>query len=222
MSQRARSVPFRQPEVPSGLSFTLENLVCEVSRMPRSSRYSWYELDLDAGSLPVGPLPRGVRLIGATRTDGAEAVRKASSLRVSGITHVQFEASEDATRHIRSLSQAGLKAIPARHLRCVPACPTELARHSEWLSELDCPIVKLVYPAPEPSNVQWGLDVLGGWGGRSSLSLTPHGSRQGRVAAALAGSRLVFAPLRETAERLSASWYRALAVDEHLREESLL
>ena len=166
-------------------------------------------------------------MIGATRQHGEAALRRAPQLRARGLTHVQFEADAAAAGRVAALRAEGLATIPARHLDRPPPDAAALADHAYRLADLGTGIIKLVYPCSGPGLLRHGLDLLESWlagraEGRPALSLTPHGSRQARVAAALAGSRLVYAPLRTTAERMSAAWYRALVSDEGLPPEVLL
>ncbi|MBB5774976.1 type I 3-dehydroquinate dehydratase [Nonomuraea jabiensis] len=198
-------------------AFRLDHLVCEVARLPEAAEFHWYELDLDRGipALPPRPTDWTANVIAATRApagpDLAVMVRRGLP---AGITHLQFEVAGDdaAARELARLAEdRGVTPILARHLPRPPRGPDELRAVAETLAELGGELVKVAHPAPSRPDVEAALAVLSQWpAGRPGLSLTPMGGRQARVAAALWGSRLVYAPLTPTAERMSAHWYREL------------
>lgn len=196
--------------------FTLEHLVCEVPAPTSSAKFLWYEIDLDAAQRVDGSRtwPPGVKVIGSTRgatwsivSPGIERARDVDA------THVQFESSDswEATRSmIDAITDHGMSAIPARHLDRPPT-ETRLRRELDALAACSTSHVKLAYPAPNDEHLVLGLKALAEWpDDLPQLSLTPMGGRQARLTAALAGSRLVFAPVQSTAERMSAFWLRAL------------
>lgn len=196
--------------------FTLEHLVCEVPAPMSSSQFLWYEIDLD-NAVPTDGLHTwlpGVNVIGSTR--GATWSVVSTSIeraRDMNATHVQFESSgsSDVTRSvIDAIGDHGMSAIPARHLDKPPS-ETVLRRELDTLAACATSHVKIAFPAPDDEHLAVGLSALAEWPDElPQLSLTPMGGRHSRLAAALAGSRLVFAPLLSTAERMSAFWLRAL------------
>nr|WP_296073378.1 hypothetical protein [uncultured Actinoplanes sp.] len=198
--------------------FRLEHLVCEVGRPGDPPGYLWYELDWDdpavvAANEAVAPAG-SARVIAATRRGPHATVREVVPS-IGPATHVQFEVprSAEGRTAVAAIRDSGRTPVPALHLTATPAGPGELRNRVEALAELGTDLIKLVFPAPRLEHIRWAEALLDNWPQRSvGLSLTPAGGRQGRVAAALAGSRLVFAPLSATAERMPASWYRALAV----------
>jgi hypothetical protein len=199
--------------------FELENLVCEVDRVPGQGACRWYELDLDArpDRIDLAGGAVAARVIAATRRMNVRELEQAvRRLESSVVTHVQFETPDDALtarRMSHLVVAAGRRPLPARHLDRPPANRQVLVSYAERLAGLDGEIVKLVYPAVDAEHVEMGLEMLATWVG-PALSLTPAGTRQSRVAAALAGSRLVYAPMRHTGDRMSARWWWELATGE--------
>ncbi|GAB3086017.1 type I 3-dehydroquinate dehydratase [Nocardioides zeae] len=194
-----------------------EQLVSEVDHVPATGWFAWYEVPLERARLATGAparSPASPRVIAATRSHDAHRLQELlPSLAGTGVTHVQFEAeaSDPRTRRLfAAINDQGISPIPATHLpRTVGA--EELRTHAESLAGLGGAIVKVVYPAPTPEDVRAGLDVLAEWPQETvPLSLTPAGSRQGRLVAALAGSALVFVPPVAETDRLPAPWWRAL------------
>lgn len=192
--------------------FGLGNLVCEVDRVDPAQPYHWYELSLvPRAASALADDAVAAHVIAATELSGV-SVLPLFDLLGSIVTHVQFEAPAGTAKPVLAeLANRGRKAIPALHLTEPPADQATLHDHAQRLAELGTDIVKLVYPALTWKHVRFGLDLLGMWpddGPR--LSLTPAGDRQGRVAAALAGSALVYVPLVTAGDRMAASWWRDL------------
>lgn len=195
--------------------FTLDNLVCETYQPDLAPGFHWYEADYDAhgGDMTwARRQPDVLRLIFATRhsvPSYVEAVIQQAA--ICHATHIQFEAGDghSARRIVAQAHGSGIDAIPARHLREPLGAPHQLRGVVNELAETGASAVKVVFPARDWTHVMWAVDLLGDWPlPEVRLSITPSGNRQARVAAALAGSRLVYAPLDSTSERMSAFWYR--------------
>ncbi|MFG1838763.1 hypothetical protein ACGFH8_10060 [Micromonospora sp. NPDC049175] len=201
--------------------FSLEHLVCEVPSLGAAPGFRWYELDGDdAGVMRAsrerGATPEdGASVVVATRHGAARVIEALPTIGAAAATHVQFEVSGHArdAAALDAVRDHGLTPIPACHLPAAPSRRGHLKDRAERLAALGAPVVKVVYPALNARHVGWAEELLREWPHeRVGLSLTPAGHRQGRLRAALAGSRLVFAPLTTTAERMSAYWYRDLVV----------
>lgn len=200
--------------------FRWSHLVCEVPHVPAVPEYAWYEIDLD------GDLTRALWSQTRPDTHVIAATRQSSPVRVRALvgqgiwniaTHIQFEfdgCTVDASDLVRYLHYVGLEAIPAWHLEKPPRSQEELYSTIERLASLPVSIIKLVYPVGSAEHLEMGMTILRSWPDTEpALSLTPAGSRQARLAAALAGSRLVYAPLEATVDRMPASWWRALVTE---------
>jgi hypothetical protein len=200
---------------------TFENLVVEVTAVPESGVYRWYELDLDAlDGAALGGAGVPANVIAATARPSGDLPELLG--RVSGalVTHVQFETDGGPADEIgmAAVRAHGRIPLPALHVREPIADAADLAARVRHLTRLDAPIVKLVYPAPTADLVWMGLAILRDWPDTGPrLSLTPAGSRQGRAAAALAGSRLTYVPLSAEDERMPADWWRAVFEDAGVR-----
>jgi hypothetical protein len=201
--------------------FLLDHLVCEVPTTGAASGFAWYELDADdpdvVRSFAASVRPAPARVIAATRRGAAgTADELIPELSGDAITHVQFEAVDVPRSRVTvdALGTIGIDALPACHLDAAPARPDLLRAAAERLAVLGTDLIKLVFPATEAQHLRWAEELLQQWPHQDvGLSLTPAGSRQGRLRAALAGSRLVFAPLTGTAERMSAYWYREMVTE---------
>ncbi|MFI1996439.1 hypothetical protein [Actinoplanes sp. NPDC020271] len=198
--------------------FSLEHLVCEVPSLDAAPGFRWYEIDgddADAVRAAGGGASAGGEVIVATRRE-ASAIHEMLPTATGGpATHLQFEIGNGKSGQaaVVAVRDRGLTPIPACHLAATPSTFSHLRRVGEDLAALGSPIVKVVFPASEDRHVRWAEQLLQDWPhDQVGLSLTPAGHRQGRVRAALAGSRLVFAPLVSTSERMSAFWYRQLIV----------
>jgi hypothetical protein len=193
---------------------TFENLVVEVATVPQTGVYRWYELDLDAPGGPVldsAAVP--VNVIAATTRLSSDLPEVLGCISGALVTHVQFETTGGPADEagVAAVRAHGRIPVPALHMRESIADAAELTARVWQLARLDAPIVKLVYPAPTAELVWMGLAILRDWPDTGPrLSLTPAGSRQGRVAAALAGSRLTYVPLGAEDERMPADWWRAV------------
>jgi hypothetical protein len=197
--------------------FSLEHLVYEVNCSELPVGYTWYEMDWDAGHrrLLSPERPEGVQVICATRRSARKLIDEVlpSIAGSSVVTHVQFEVTDSPEDHqiVERLRADGLSTIASRHLRNAPSGAEELHAVVRGLAELGSALVKVVFPSTASEHVRWCTDLLHIWDHNTAgLSLTPRGSRQGRLAAALAGSRLVYAPPQTTNERMAAPWYRQL------------
>lgn len=198
------------------MTFRLDHLVHELPTegaldlsRPAAQRCTWFEVTAHHVKLSESPLPaqcknvvlavHGHQIAGSWLEELADAPIR--------VTHVQFESSSlavDATR-VEAIRRAGFVPIPARHLsdRESPHLGTVL----NDLCGLGASIIKVAVPVGASCRIDTVVAALASWPSEPALSLTPLGSRQGRVAAALAGSRLVFAPNRTTSQRMSADWY---------------
>jgi hypothetical protein len=198
--------------------FCLDHLVCEVPRLGTATGFAWYELDWDdpvvTRTCADDHVPRPGRVIAATRRGPTDVVDEVlPTLPAGAVTHLQFEVPHAPDGHdaVVAVRTAGFIPIPARHLPAAPSDQDALRSTAESLAALGTGLIKVVFPATDAAHLRWAETLLREWPhDRVGLSLTPAGTRQGRLGAALAGSRLVFAPLSDTAERMSASWYRRL------------
>lgn len=221
------------------MTFHLDQLVCECPDPATAPGFRWYEADLDdprhvlALAYPSEPGPGAERvdddppprLVASTRHKDADRLERVVDQVLLGRrvpTHVQVECAPGTpSRSIELVRDRGLLPVAALHSRTPPRSAVRLRSLVSTMADLGAAIVKLVYPVHAAAHVRWTVELLlDPPPGCPSLSLTPTGDRQARVAAALAGSSLVFAPLHTTSERMSAEWYRALAVPcQHLDEE---
>lgn len=196
------------------MRFRLDHLVCEVPTLGMVDGFRWYELDGDSQTFDPPRYRPGYNVIVATRRPTQSALLLLERLRGSGVSHLLFEADDlSASRQVvRDASRIGIGAIATRHLADLPESTDLLLAAADDLRRLNPQFVKLAFPAVEEHTVRIGLDALDRWrSGWPPLCITPMGTRQGRVAAALAGSRLVFAPMVEHDDRPSADWFRTLA-----------
>lgn len=218
------------------MTFELDRLVCECPSPDDAPGYRWYEADLDdprqVAALTTGTAlaaPSGdqsPRLLGSTRhRHPASLARLLDQVLAGGRqpTHVQVECPPGGLPQTLEVIRArGLQPVPAWHRTASPRSAADLLSLVSAMSEHGTDVIKLVYPADRAEVVQWTVDLLlDPPAGLPSLSLTPTGDRQARVAAALAGSCLVFAPLHTTRERMAAAWYRELAVSTTTRDEGV-
>ena len=187
----------------------MDNLVCEVRRLPSRRRFSWYERKLN--SITASEACEESRVIGAsTARTMHDLSEECSRIPTASISHLQFEATSCA-RGAQLAEARGWIALPAAHLAAAPPSEAALLALIHELSEVGGPIVKVAYPCDTPEAISIGLNVLQCRDpGMPEVALIPRGSRQARVLFALAGSRLVYAPLRQTSERMSADWFRGL------------
>jgi len=195
----------------------LENIVCEVPQLGIEPGFSWYEIDASVLDEDVGSAPDGGNAIAVTCDSHWSRLEPLLDRLVDTcVGHVQFEVGDwtDVGAIIERARGLGVEPIPAAHTGRPPESEDELNRTIARLSELDATIVKVAYPAERAEQARWGVDALRSWDqGRIGLAVTPMGTRAGRVAAALAGSRLVHAGVHATPERPSAAWFRQLAED---------
>ena len=71
--------------------------------------------------------------------------------------------------------------------------------------------MKIAYWAPTEPDWRIAVELLETWRHDDvPLSVTPMGTRRGRLAAALAGSRLVWVPLISNEDRFGAGWWAEL------------
>lgn len=206
------------------MNFQLDQLVCECPVPENAPGYLWYEADLDdpghlaaLASAPGHVHDDAPQVLGSTRQRSPETLARLLDSVAGGsrrTTHVQIECPPGGSRRPLQLVEThGLHPVPAWHCPTPPDSARELLDRVIAMTDWGTDIVKVVYPAHRPEVVRWTVDLLlDPPPGTSRLSLTPAGSRQARVAAALAGSSLVFAPLQATSERMSAPWYRELAL----------
>jgi 3-dehydroquinate dehydratase len=156
-------------------------------------------------------MPAEARVIAATGVGDEIAARARvdAALDGDGVSYLLFE-------HLSSAYAIGIvNAASARHLPAIATThlPTRTYSAAEIIDELakleDCgaAIVKIAYKAVTAGDVAVGLEALerSRERVRVPVSITPMGTRWGRIAAAAAGSCLVFAPWRATPDRQSAS-----------------
>jgi hypothetical protein len=190
-------------------------VIVEVPHLGRARPpWRWFELDLDhaprrdlraglRGDMAAHP----VRVSGMTRHHQPDPIGRRIT-RGAALTHIQFEACHPAAarRAARLITEAGLTPLPAIHLPQSPGSADDLRRLAGILADLDAPLVKLAYPAPDPVRVRWGTELLTSWDHPgTALAVIPMGTTSGRAAALAAGSALIWAPLRGDGERWGAS-----------------
>jgi hypothetical protein len=162
---------------------------------------------------------RTVRILGASRCDSwNDTVEQVLKAPAAGLDAVVFEAlhTSKVNALVARLSAEGVLAVPTVHLG--PASdPARILDELEWLECSGGWISKVAYEVTTPAAVAAGLRVLDeGVSTGRPVSITPMGTAWGRIAAAAAGSALIFAPLDSSdPARLSAD--RAMAILDELR-----
>lgn len=181
--------------------------------------WRWFELDLDQigeHRLQAAPAPRagpGIRVSAMTRRrEAATIIDHLARPRSPAVTHLQYEVADldNGRRAADAIRRAGLTPLPAIHLPHSPDNAAELERAVDLLTQLDAPLIKLAYPAPDQHHVDWGISLLAS-GRQVELALVPMGTMTGRAAAVAAGSRLIWAPPVSDGERWGADQLEALA-----------
>lgn len=205
--------------IPRGLR--REQLVCEVDRVPENGWFSWYEVPLATAASATAPrlaapAPAGLSpsVIAATRDrDERTILSRAIGLMGTAITHIQFEADPNSPALggiLLRIEELGFGTIAAAHLDG-PATSKQLLSIADRLADAGAAIVKIVYPSTTYAGARHGLEALERWPEDGTpLSLTPASSRISRLAAALAGSALVFVPMKNEPDRMCAAWWRDL------------
>lgn len=196
-----------------------DRLVAEPDGTLVDAHYDWIEIPLrqtpEAIAAQAAALREqcpGARFVGATMGDGPGSVvadvRKGLE---AGLECLLFEATRDVptAELMDEICGSERLAVPTIHL--LDACE-DRGRLADELLRLEsyggwC--AKLAYPAMTARAVAAGLDVLTTRAlAGATVSVTPMGTTWGRLAAAVAGSALVFAPVfggepgRPTARRL--------------------
>jgi 3-dehydroquinate dehydratase len=131
----------------------------------------------------------------------------------TAVTHLQFEADgEPASRDaVAAITDAGLTPIISRHLTKSVRSVADLRAQAEELTSYGRGFVKIAYWAPTETDWRVAVEFLESCQHLDlPLSVAPMGSRQGRVAAALAGSRLIWVPLVSSEDRFGADWWAQL------------
>lgn len=190
----------------------LDHLVCELpSAAEVATGFRWYEVELESPAPPRRPKwIEGAEVIAATLVMDPAAIdaHLEAVLEAGGFSHVLFELTSraHAERAIARASARGVKSILTMHLPPGRRTESELLDHLRAIEDCGPAIAKIAYEATSPSEIAIGLAVLE----RAKtiiaapVSVTPMGTRWGRIAAAAAGSHLIFAPLHATPLRQSA------------------
>jgi 3-dehydroquinate dehydratase len=191
-----------------------ENIVCEIPPGYAVGSFYWCEISLDSletadDLVRVLSVNSSTKVIAATRAVEQGLVeRKVAAALNAKVEYVLFESvSKQQTRDtITEITKRNSKSIATKHLAGEVGSAAQMVRELVGMAELGADIVKIAYFAHTPSAIALGLDALQ----RAQetidkpVSITPMGTRWGRVAAAMAGSQLVFAPLLSEGDRPSA------------------
>lgn len=191
-----------------------EHIVCEVPSGYAVGSFCWCEISLDSpelvnGLVSIPTVQSFTKVIAATRAAEPElAERRVAAALNARVEYVLFESvSKQQTRDtITEIRKNNSKSIATKHLAGEVDSAAQMVRELEGMAELGADIVKVAYFAHTPSAIALGLDALQ----RAQetidkpVSITPMGTRWGRVAVAMAGSHLVFAPLVSEGDRPSA------------------
>ena len=148
-------------------------------------------------------------MIAATRaTDQQLVEQKVTAALDAKVDYVLFESlSKQQTRDtITEITKRNGRSIATKHIVGDVTSSAQMVRELEGMAAMGADIVKVAYFAHTPSAIAMGLDALQRAQANidKPVSITPMGTRWGRVAAAMAGSQLIFAPLHGESDRPSA------------------
>ena len=193
----------------------LAQVVCEVPRGVALQGFRWYEVSLDdpdaSTDTPIRPLVDDPQasVIAATHTRSEkDTARRVSAALDAGFQYVLFESTaEQSSRELVERARAaGARSIATRHLPIPTNDAGLLAAEFAELALTRADFIKIAYPAYTPSQIASGLTALERAQAEHAqpVSVTPMGTVWGRLCAAAAGSRFVFAPLLAAGDRPSA------------------
>ena len=190
------------------------HIVCEVPADHDVGAYCWCEISLDSqevidGLVELPAVEEYTRVIAATRaTDQQLVEQKVTAALDAKVDYVLFESlSKQQTRDtITEITKRNRRSIATKHIAGDVTSSAQMVRELEGMAAMGADIVKVAYFAHTPSAIAMGLDALQRAQANidKPVSITPMGTRWGRVAAAMAGSQLVFAPLHGESDRPSA------------------
>lgn len=180
------------PALCGGVADSLaERIVVEVPRLRLlPAGWLWAELDLDQQAELPASRPGQLRVSAATRSSGRHVPEVLARLRGTAVTHLQFEAKRTpVTRDaVTAAADQGILTILSRHLTATPHSAADLSAHAEELKSYGGAFMKIAYWAPTEPDWRIAVELLETWRHDDvPLSVTPMGTRRGRLAAALAG-----------------------------------
>ena len=194
----------------------LARIVCEIPRDAALREFRWYEISLDEPDASISPLvhpvagDRPTNFIAATHARSEEDASKRVSVALdAGFRYVLFEsmAERSSRQLVERVHAAGACCIATRHLSKATNDADMLVAELAGLAGTGADFIKIAYPAYMPSEIGAGLAALERAQAEYAqpVSVTPMGTTWGRVCAAAAGSRFVFAPMVPIDDRPSAT-----------------
>ncbi|HEX7693998.1 MAG TPA: type I 3-dehydroquinate dehydratase [Sphingomonas sp.] len=184
-------------------------LVCEIDDDTMSPGFYWYEIP--ASDAPKRPdwLDAEARLIVTSFAKSQDRTeREVCRALECGARDVAFEyLSDHHARHmVATIVASGANPICIAHQTAPPPSVAAVIDQLERLRDSGASILKIAFPAATADVIAICINAQFRANNRFAepVSLTPMGTRWGRIAAAAAGSALIFAPAVATPGRQSA------------------
>jgi hypothetical protein len=193
----------------------LDNIVCELPCYEYTPGFKWYEIQissLEENNLitPQFLLSSEANFIAASHTKYSdECLNHISIALCRQFKYILFESVSNTPtiQAVELIKSAGAVSIAACHINQRISGFEDILLQLRRMADIGANIVKVAYPAFSSAEIGYGLIAMEK--SRTEIkvpvSITPMGTSWGRIAAALAGSFLVFAPLLAEPRRFSAN-----------------
>lgn len=187
----------------------LSQVVCEIPGDEYQPGFRWYEKEARSCSRPDWMAPTSRLIATSASQNSEEALQEVESAIAQSATFIAFEFlhADHARRLLNLVTSAGAEPLIFMHLSQPPPGPAVLVERFMDMAKVGAQCMKIAYPASSAADVGNGLVALSLVREITDLRvcITPMGLRWGRIAAAAAGSDLVFAPAKSIGDRPSAT-----------------